>query len=88
MAVSLNKNRILISKLLAVGALSILIFTHPSLGEQHPFHVGIKTLGIVLTTLCVMGRIYSTAFLGGFKNQKLITHGIYSVMRNPLYFSR
>jgi len=33
-----------------------------------------------------MGRIYSSAFLGGHKNEKLVTDGIYSVMRNPLYF--
>ncbi|MEZ5814289.1 MAG: isoprenylcysteine carboxylmethyltransferase family protein [Alphaproteobacteria bacterium] len=43
-------------------------------------------VGSILVGLCAMGRLYTSVFLGGYKNHTLITHGIYAVLRNPLYF--
>lgn len=33
-----------------------------------------------------MGRLYTTVFIGGRKNNILITEGPYSIIRHPLYF--
>ncbi len=41
--------------------------------------------GYACIALCVLGRVYSTAFIGGLKNKVLITQGPFSVTRNPLY---
>lgn len=86
MAANLNQNRILLSQFIAVGAFVLITFSAPFFGEANPLHVPLKMLGILLISICVMGRIYSTAYLGGNKNERLITDGIYSIMRNPLYF--
>ena len=44
------------------------------------------SLGLVLLGICMLGRIYCTLQIGGRKNAELVTTGIYSVVRNPLYF--
>ena len=86
MAVKLNGNRILLSKISLIGIIMVILFTRQYFGEKNHYHEFFEALGVTLIAICAMGRIYSTAYLGGFKNEKLITHGIYSVMRNPLYF--
>lgn len=44
-------------------------------------------VGYVLVIFCVFGRIFSSVFIGGYKNCRLITQGPFSVVRNPLYCS-
>lgn len=45
----------------------------------------IKLAGYFMVTLCAMGRLYASAFIGGLKNKQLITYGPFSITRNPLY---
>lgn len=54
---------------------------------QHIFNV----IGIFLLFVGILGRIYSTLYIGGMKNSgndgnSFVNDGIYSVCRNPLYF--
>ncbi|HLF58253.1 MAG TPA: isoprenylcysteine carboxylmethyltransferase family protein [Alphaproteobacteria bacterium] len=42
-------------------------------------------LGYFALLLCVLGRAWCSAYIGGRKNYELITLGPYSVVRNPLY---
>lgn len=58
-----------------------------------PFWVDIafKILGIIAVGVGVGGRLYSTLFIGGMKNEGIdgktfIDYGPYSTTRNPLYF--
>jgi protein-S-isoprenylcysteine O-methyltransferase Ste14 len=48
-------------------------------------HEGIEWAGIALIVICILGRTWSTLFIGGRKNSTLTTDGPYSVSRNPLY---
>lgn len=48
-------------------------------------HEGIEWAGIALIVICILGRTWSTLFIGGRKNSALTTDGPYSVSRNPLY---
>lgn len=41
--------------------------------------------GIALILVCIAGRTWCTAFIGGRKKRELVTTGPYSVVRNPLY---
>lgn len=50
------------------------------------WHEFFDVLGTILVSTCALGRLYTTAYLGGFKNDTLITHGPFSAVRNPLYF--
>lgn len=88
MAKSLNKSRIRDSKIIVLTMFVIILFSNQlvMLGHESPLHETFDFLGYLLVAFCALGRVYSTAFLGGFKNENLIDYGIYSVVRNPLYF--
>ena len=85
MAKALNKNRILYSRAAFVIMFGIVLLTRQFWGNENPIHEILDMLGAVLVGICAIGRVYATAFLGGFKNEDLITYGPFSVVRNPLY---
>jgi protein-S-isoprenylcysteine O-methyltransferase Ste14 len=81
---ALNENRIFYTRLVAVTAgLLALLVDHE--WAQSLWLWLLQTLGVGLVGLCALGRLYCTAFLGGHKNQTLVTAGPFSVCRNPLY---
>ena len=84
----LNKSRILITKLVLLAAIFGMVFGAPLpvFAEQSPLHETLDMLGLVLLFACALGRLYCTAFLGGYKNAALVMHGPFSISRNPLYF--
>lgn len=86
MAQALNKSRIRNSKLILLTTLLLMFITKSLIPAETYYHETIEYLGYFLIAICALGRIYSTAFLGGHKNQNLITYGAFSVVRNPLYF--
>lgn len=42
--------------------------------------------GLILILACIAGRCWASLYVGGRKNQELVTAGPYARMRNPLYF--
>jgi len=85
MARALNKNRIRHSWLVALVSLALIIFTRALFTPQEQWHEVLELVGYMLVLVCALGRIYTTAFLGGFKNVAVIDYGPFSVVRNPLY---
>jgi protein-S-isoprenylcysteine O-methyltransferase Ste14 len=86
MAVSLNKSRMHYSRFAMIIACIIVVFTKSFIPLEAMSHKILDLFGYFLIAFCALGRLYTTAFLGGFKNQNLITYGAFSVVRNPLYF--
>lgn len=86
MAKKLNKTRMRDSKIMLVLALAVMLFSHQYWPDDKPMHELFEFFGYILLAVCALGRMYATAFLGGKKNQELITYGPFSIVRNPLYF--
>lgn len=49
------------------------------------FNEGLESAGLVLLVVCIAGRVWCSAYIGGRKNYELVTVGPFSVVRNPLY---
>ena len=79
--------RILISRGIAAGIFLLLLASESRWDEVKPMVSTILfTFGIIMVAVGSMGRLWCSVYIAGYKTQKLITGGPYSVMRNPLYF--
>src|SRR5262245_34324764 len=50
-----------------------------------PSHELVEWIGIVFIVFCILGRTWSSLYIGGRKIEEFVQSGPYSVMRNPLY---
>jgi protein-S-isoprenylcysteine O-methyltransferase Ste14 len=76
-------------RVLQVGAavfVAMILFATPIWEEGGNTHEIIEMTGIALVLACIFGRLWSILYVGGRKNQELVTAGPYSMTRNPLYF--
>lgn len=51
----------------------------------HTMHDIVEDFGLFLILVCIMGRVWCSLYIGGYKVRSLIDNGPYSVVRNPLY---
>ncbi|MER8420297.1 isoprenylcysteine carboxylmethyltransferase family protein [Mesorhizobium sp. M0166] len=78
--------RLIVVQVVAVLAIALLLFAKPFLREGSSEHEFIELLGCVLILVCVGGRLWSILYVGGKKNEELISAGPFSMTQNPLYF--
>lgn len=60
-------------------------FTDSAWRPESLTHDLIQATGLILIMTGALGRIWSSLYLNGRKNTELMTHGPYSLTRNPLY---
>lgn len=82
-----NLHRKLIFRLLAI-ALAAYLFYVPNFWPVHESAaLGMRFAGTLLMFAGILGRIFSTLSIGGLKDRVIVQTELYSVCRNPLYFS-
>jgi protein-S-isoprenylcysteine O-methyltransferase Ste14 len=70
----------------ALLALVFLLFADSYWSDRTLVYRSIRWSGIVLMGLCIIGRTWTSLYIGGRKNLEVIDIGPYSMSRNPLYF--
>lgn len=51
----------------------------------HTGHDIVEDFGLFLILVCILGRVWCSLYIGGYKVRSLIDNGPYSIVRNPLY---
>jgi len=63
----------------------LLLATPASWSNQGAFPQGIDFLAFALVVLAVLGRIWCSLYISGYKEDRVVTEGPYAIVRNPLY---
>jgi protein-S-isoprenylcysteine O-methyltransferase Ste14 len=74
----------MLAVLVALIAICVL-FIRSYWAEGGAVHEAVEDAGLVLILVCVLGRAWSTLYIGGRKKAELVREGPYSISRNPLY---
>ena len=79
--------RIILSRLAAVVVLFFLVTTQSRWVELNKVITFLLFFtGITLVGISSMGRMWCSLYIAGYKDNRLVTEGPYSLCRNPLYF--
>lgn len=68
-----------------VGGIALMFVSDSRWPTGTLMHETIELIGLVLIVTCILGRTWSSIYIGGHKSRNLVTDGPYSVTRNPLY---
>ena len=80
------KYRLLISRIFLIIVVFLLLLSDNKVNNWSPAYTWLEFFGYSLGLVGIIGRIWSSLFIEGYKTKTLITKGPYSLMRNPLYF--
>ncbi len=75
---------------LTLAALVVVLFAALLFGQslfppETVLHETVEMVGVLLIFLGIVGRLWSTLYIGGRKAETIVTGGPYSITRNPLY---
>ncbi|CAM5530441.1 protein-S-isoprenylcysteine O-methyltransferase Ste14 [Aquamicrobium terrae] len=80
-----QRTRRLVLAMLVVALFAALLFGQSMFAPDTVIHETIEMFGVLLIFLGIVGRLWSTLYIGGRKSQQIVTGGPYSITRNPLY---
>ncbi len=76
--------RLVLAAVLA-AMVAALLFGQSVFPPDTLIHEVVEMAGVLLIFLGIVGRLWSTLYIGGRKSAEVVTGGPYSVTRNPLY---
>lgn len=79
------QNRISLSRLFCISGLIALLLTEKMFADRLVGNL-LSMAGLVLIGIAMVGRLWCSLYIGGRKNNELVTDGPYSMTRHPLYF--
>ena len=74
-----------ISIVVIIVCLALLLATPHSWQANSEGDMLINALGFVLIVVAAFGRIWSSLYISGYKEDRIVTEGPYAIIRNPLY---
>lgn len=80
-----KKHRILSTRIFAVAFILLITFTADSWDPNSPIDLSIEWTGYIFLIIATLGRLWCSIYIGGYKNNRVINEGPYSIVRNPLY---
>lgn len=81
----IEKLRLFVSQLFVIAVI-ILISVSGSCWEGGLISSILFFTGIIMVGIASLGRLWCSLYIAGYKTDKLIIEGPYSICRNPLYF--
>jgi len=78
--------RIRISQIFGVAFILVYTFSEKKLNGVSAVTETMTVIGILLMIVAIVGRLWCAQYIAGRKTDSLVTEGIYSICRNPLYF--
>lgn len=82
---TLFKKRMFYTKLYILAVLPLILFAVPMWPEYSLPHELMELVGHICVIAGILIRVISSLYVGGRKNDVLVTDGPFSVVRNPLY---
>ncbi len=80
-----QRMRRLVLAVIIVAMFAALLFGQSMFPPESTVHETIEMFGVLLIFLGIVGRLWSTLYIGGRKSAEVVTGGPYSITRNPLY---
>ena len=77
--------RRLVLAILVIVLLTALLFGQSVFPPDTTVHETVEMVGVLLIFLGIVGRLWSTLYIGGRKSEEVVSGGPYSMTRNPLY---
>ena len=82
-----EKYRMLFSRIAVIIFLFFFITSNNYWENNNEYiNFSLFTIGIILVAIASLGRMWCSIYIAGYKDDKLIMEGPYSISRNPLYF--